>query len=255
MRAYASVVLPDPFGPMIAWTSPLPTTRSIPWRISVSGAAMGATWRSRISRYWSLTVGLGSWVVARVDVPRWSDGDGGALADAELDQVGYRDQVGKGGGVQDAADGVADLHPEVVHGARTQALAQCVVGILGRADHRGQRPLQRAERLAQRDLGGIARQRIATVGAARGGDDARLPERDHQLLQVRPWQRLIHGDLRERDRHGRLWPPVARELDEHPHAVLALRAEGDGAGGVERSDAQGSGPRGVGAGPGRWWPG
>src|SRR5674476_1675517 len=80
--------------------------------------------------------------------PRWSDGDGRALADAELDQVRYRDQVGKGGGVQDATDGVADLYPEVVHGARAQSLAQRVVGILRGADHRGQRPLQRAERLS-----------------------------------------------------------------------------------------------------------
>src|SRR5437868_4457496 len=33
MIASESVLLPDPFGPMIAWTEPLSTTRSIPLRI------------------------------------------------------------------------------------------------------------------------------------------------------------------------------------------------------------------------------
>ena len=42
--AFANVDLPDPFGPMMAWTSPAPTVRSIPERICVSSAE---TWRSR----------------------------------------------------------------------------------------------------------------------------------------------------------------------------------------------------------------
>jgi hypothetical protein len=76
---------------------------------------------------------------------------------------------------------------------------------------------------------GIARQRVATPGAARRGDDPGLPERDGELLEVGPRQRLVDRDLRQRDRHGRVRPPATGKLDEHPHAVLALRAEGDGA--------------------------
>src|SRR5216684_1652396 len=47
MIVSASVLLPEPFGPMIAWTSPLFTTRSMPFRI---GLPSTSTWRSRISR-------------------------------------------------------------------------------------------------------------------------------------------------------------------------------------------------------------
>src|SRR5206468_1173514 len=47
MIVSASVLLPEPFGPMIAWTSPLFTMRSIPFRI---GLASTWTWRSFISR-------------------------------------------------------------------------------------------------------------------------------------------------------------------------------------------------------------
>src|SRR3954447_9600650 len=46
MIAFASVDLPEPFGPISAWISPLPTDRSTPFRISLSSAL---TCRSRIS--------------------------------------------------------------------------------------------------------------------------------------------------------------------------------------------------------------
>ena len=35
-EAWANVLLPDPLGPMMAWTSPAPTSRSSPLRIGVS---------------------------------------------------------------------------------------------------------------------------------------------------------------------------------------------------------------------------
>ena len=44
---YASVDLPDPLGPMIAWVSPEDTERSTPCRISLSSTE---TFRPRISR-------------------------------------------------------------------------------------------------------------------------------------------------------------------------------------------------------------
>src|SRR3979409_1989359 len=47
MTVSASVLLPDPFGPMIACTSPLRTTRSIPFRISLPSTL---TWRSLMTR-------------------------------------------------------------------------------------------------------------------------------------------------------------------------------------------------------------
>src|SRR5260221_6670195 len=46
MIASESVLLPEPFGPMIACASPLRTTRSIPLRISLPSTE---TWRSLIS--------------------------------------------------------------------------------------------------------------------------------------------------------------------------------------------------------------
>src|SRR2546430_15459885 len=47
MIASESVLLPEPFGPMIAWTEPLSTTRSIPLRIVFPSTL---TTRSLISR-------------------------------------------------------------------------------------------------------------------------------------------------------------------------------------------------------------
>ena len=48
---YASVDLPEPFGPMIAWVSPLPTVRSTPRRICLGPSFVSTlTCRSRISR-------------------------------------------------------------------------------------------------------------------------------------------------------------------------------------------------------------
>src|SRR6267143_1086611 len=47
MTVSASVLLPEPFGPMIACTSPLRTTRSIPFRISLPSTV---TCRSLMTR-------------------------------------------------------------------------------------------------------------------------------------------------------------------------------------------------------------
>ncbi len=56
MIAFASVDLPEPFGPIRAWISPLPTARSRPLRISFSPAR---TWRLRISSSAMVSVGSG----------------------------------------------------------------------------------------------------------------------------------------------------------------------------------------------------
>src|SRR5262245_15280876 len=61
---YASVDLPEPFGPMIAWVSPDFTVRSTPRRISFGPASVSTeTCRSRIS---SVLTGLVLLVVQRV---------------------------------------------------------------------------------------------------------------------------------------------------------------------------------------------
>ena len=247
MSAYASVVLPEPLGPMIAWTSPFPTVRSIPLRISLSGAAVGATCRSRISRYWSLTAGWDScrwWLRLGEGGRRDLAGGHGGRACLELDDAGMN-QVGEVDVLEDAADRIANPYPERVDGARAQARADRVMGVLAGADHRRERSLERAQGFAEGDRGGVPGERIPAAGATGAGDDARLPEGDSELLEVGPRQVLVRSDLREADGDRRVGRPAPGQLDEHADAVLALRAEGDGAGRMEGPVAQGSGPRGA----------
>src|SRR3954470_12409834 len=81
MIAFASVDLPEPFGPISAWTSPLDTSRSRPLRISLSSAL---TCRLRISRsaIGLRCRGLKGWSGDRDRLDRRRAG--------ELDQVGKR---------------------------------------------------------------------------------------------------------------------------------------------------------------------
>ena len=78
---------------------------------------------------------------------------------------------------------------------------------------------------------GRPRELVAAARTAGGHDESGVPEGHHELLQVGARQILVGGDGREAGRPG---AEVARELGHQPHAVLALRAEGDGAGAVER---------------------
>src|SRR6478752_779976 len=94
---YARVDLPEPFGPMIAWVSPLLMVRSTPFRISlVVPSASTVTWRLRISRV-LMRSGLLLGGVVDVDVDgvavdlhgvhgdRLGRGEGQRLAGAELE--------------------------------------------------------------------------------------------------------------------------------------------------------------------------
>src|SRR6185436_1778632 len=99
MIAFASVDLPEPFGPISAWNSPARTCRSTPLRICFSPAL---TWRLLIWSSpmcpWSLS--LRSRYGSRC---RLSDGDGGAAGPrVELDELRQR------GALQRADD--AHLH-------------------------------------------------------------------------------------------------------------------------------------------------
>src|SRR4051812_46384958 len=100
---------------MIAWTSPLPTSRSMPLRISVSRWATGATRRPR------MTSRPSSGFVPLVLVTTWSGSleRGGGESGRGLDRAieGHdplRDEVGQGHGVQRAGDRVADPDPQDV---------------------------------------------------------------------------------------------------------------------------------------------
>ena len=114
-----------------------------------------------------------------------------------------------------------------------------VVGVvLGGADHRGERALERAEDLAHLDRLGRPRQLVAAVGAARARRPGRRPEGRRQAARGRP------AACPRPRRSPRGWPARAEvppELDHQPNAVLALRAEGDGARAVERGPMAGGG--------------
>src|SRR4051794_21236320 len=99
MIALASVDLPEPFGPIIAWTLPLSTVRSRPLRISRSAAV---TRRFRIS---SCAINLRPGLVSR---------------DRRLGGVplGELDELGQGRAVQRLEDAALDAHPEQARRAR-----------------------------------------------------------------------------------------------------------------------------------------
>ncbi len=140
--------------------------------------------------------------------------------------------------VERAGDRVADPDPEHVDRALGRPVADEVVGLVGGADHRRDRALEGAEDLAHPDLVGSPRELVAAAGAAGGHDEAGVPEARDELLEVGARQVLVDRDLREARGPGPVAPP---ELHHEPDAVLALRAEGDGAGSVEgRARGQGS---------------
>ena len=78
---------------------------------------------------------------------------------------------------------------------------------------------------------GRGRELVAAAGAAGGDDEAGVAEAGDELLEVGARQVLVGGDLREARRAFAEAPP---ELHHEPDAVLALRAEGEGAGAMER---------------------
>src|SRR5215217_1454475 len=103
ITALASVDLPEPLGPMSAWTSPRSTVRSRPRRICWSPAA---TWRLRISS--SGTDGF-------LGVGERGEGDGGGVVGGEGDELGQR-RAG-----QLLHDAALDAHPQQLGGAALAA--------------------------------------------------------------------------------------------------------------------------------------
>src|SRR3979490_1445452 len=124
---------------MIAWTSPLRTTRSIPFRISFPSTF---TWRSLMTR----------------------SGNGHLLLR----------KIGEGHAIQRLRDGRLQLHPDRSRAA--VLLADAVddgIALCG-ADLRFDGPLERAHDVARGDRGRIARERVAASGAALAIHQTRL---------------------------------------------------------------------------------
>src|SRR5216117_94522 len=145
MIASESVLLPEPFGPMIAWTDPLSTARSMPFRIVFPSTL---TTRSRISRL-----------------------DMGAFPGRGRSELRERHAVERAG------DGRLKLQP---HGARPAVgLAHAVhhgVALRG-ADLRLDGSLERAHNVAGGDLTRFARERVAAPGATLAVHESGLAER------------------------------------------------------------------------------
>src|SRR6266545_7728673 len=144
MIVSASVLLPEPFGPMIACTSPLRTTRSIPFRISFPSTF---TWRSFTTR----------------------SGNGQFLLR----------EVGECHAVQRLGDGRLQPHPD---GAGPAVLLADAVedGVALRgADLRLDRSLERAHDVSRGDRRRIARQRVAAAGPALAIHEPRFAQRRH----------------------------------------------------------------------------
>src|SRR6266550_763938 len=186
MIASESVLLPEPFGPMIAWTEPLSITRSMPFKIVFPSTL---TTRSRIFRL-----------------------DMGSLP------CRGRGKLRQSHAVERAGDGRLELQP---HGARAAVgLAHTVddrVALRG-TDLRLDRSLKRAYHVAGGDLARLARERVAAPCTALAVHQTCLTERRDELLEVGLRQVLA---LRDRVKRHRSLTPVAREIDHEPHPVFA----------------------------------
>src|SRR5919199_5839028 len=136
MIAFASVDLPDPFGPIIAWTLPLSTVRSRPLRISRSAAV---TCRFLIS---SCAIRLRSGALSR---------DRRLFAVA----LGELHELGEGRAVERLEHAALHAHPEEPRGAGASGVALVRArDALGRqrpeAVHRRNRALERDDDLVHR---------------------------------------------------------------------------------------------------------
>src|SRR4051812_20040082 len=229
MIEFARVDLPEPLGPISAWTSPLLTVRSRPLRICLSPAC---TCRLRISSSAAM-----KWLSF------WVSGDGRGVLDGR-DGLGLGRTVGEGDELgerrlgQRLDDAALDAGPQQLGGAAVAAVGLVVADdaavrrltvLCDEARHRRDAALEGEDDLVHVDLGGLARQAVAAVRAARGLDEAGLLEQGDDPLEVGEGQRLRLGDRLERDRHPPTRSPdavvLATQLDEEPDPVLRLRRE------------------------------
>src|SRR5687767_14421319 len=187
MTVSASVLLPEPFGPMIACTSPLRTTRSIPFRISFPSTF---TWRSLMTRS-----GNGHFLLCK---------------------------IGECHSVERLRDGRLQLHPHRASAAVLLADAVEDRIALRGADLRLDRTLERAHDVPRGDRRRIAGQRVAAARAALAVHQARFAQDRDQLLEICLGQVLA---LRDRVERNAPLLPVPREVDHQAHAVFTPRGD------------------------------
>src|SRR2546428_11089845 len=188
MIVSASVLLPEPLGPMIACTSPARTTRSMPRRI---GLPSTATCRSLISRSGTRHL-LACHRCVREHVERPA--------------------------VERLRDARLQRHPHVMR--RAAGLQRAVLDrvTLGGADLWLDRTFERTHDVARGDRTWIARERVSAARAALALHQPGLAQARNELLEIRLRQLLAR-------RHGvqthRAFAPVTSEVDHKAHAVFA----------------------------------
>src|SRR5438105_15909346 len=188
MIVSASVLLPEPFGPMIACTSPLRTTRSMPRRICLPSTS---TWRSFISR----------------------SGTHSLLAHCRC----LREHV-EGHAIERLRDAGLQRHPHVVRRASRLQRAVLYGGPFRGADLRLDRTFERAHDVARGDRRRVTRERVAAARAALAADQTGLAQARDELLQIRFGELLVRRDGVQADR---TLAEVTCEVDHEPHAVFA----------------------------------
>src|SRR5262245_38221451 len=222
MIAFARVDLPDPFGPISAWTSPFETSRSSPFRIRLSSAL---TCRFLISR--------------SAMCLRCRSGGAGRLRDltrhrfADRVVLGELDQVGQGGPGQRLGDPAMDAGPEKLGSARAVSVRfvraeHPTLALLMESLHGRDRSLEGLHDLEHLDLRGRPCEPIAAMGAANGGHHTGFAQLRDQVLEVGQGEDLRLGDGAERDRLAglaRVGLRPATQLDHQPDAVLGFRRE------------------------------
>src|SRR5437867_7181458 len=193
MIASESVLLPEPFGPMIACTEPLSTTRSIPFRIVLPSTL---TTRSLIS----------------------------SLDMHTLTRRGRR-KLRESHAIESLRDAVLELQPYSPRS--TVGLTHTVQDRLALrgTDLRLDRPLERANDVTGRDLAWLPGKRVAAARAPLAVHEAGLAQGGDELLEVGLGQILTRRHGVQRD--GAL-APVFCEVDHQTHPVFAARGHVEG---------------------------
>src|SRR2546426_8410946 len=190
MIASDRVLLPEPFGPMIACTEPLSTTRSIPLRIVLPSTL---TTRSLISR---------------LDIHT-------------LARRGRR-KLRESHAIESLRDAVLEPEP---HSPRSAVgLAHTVQDwlALGGTDLWLDRPLERTDHVAGRDRAGLARKHVAAARAPLAVHETGPAQSSHKLLEVGLGQILTRRDGVQRDAP---LAPMLCEVDHETHPVFAARRD------------------------------
>src|SRR5436190_5448832 len=218
MIAFASVDLPEPFGPMRAWISPADTSRSRPLRMGFPSAL---TCRFLISRSAIRLRCRGWWL-------------GGATGDRRLRAVLVRelDELRERGARERLSDAAVDSSPEEPRRARPIAVGfvraqHPALRDLVEAFHRSDRPLERLDDVEHSDLGRRPREPVTAVGAPDRRHEPGLAQLRDQVLGIGQGEDLGLRDRAQRDGLAGLViaATAPTELDHQADTVFGLRRE------------------------------